>query len=150
MADGGLLLGAFCVCAVFAVIPTALCAAAAFGAPPQPAYGLGWQQRRPLMWRSYGADYYPPPCGPYDAQQRTNGGGSAGGVYVRVPAPTDGVEYLVVRADVFAEQQQPRQRQTTAQQQPGGEGEGASASGSASAPAAAASETAGDAAAKEE
>jgi hypothetical protein len=134
MADGGLLLGAFCVCAVIAVIPTALCAAAMFGAPPQPSY-LAWQ-RRPVVWRSYGAEYYPgsaPPCGSYNGASLSGNNGS-GSVFVRVPAPSDGTEYLVVRADVFEEQQQPRQRK-----QPDGEGAGASESSAAAAPSATAS-----------
>jgi len=92
MADGGLLLFGFCAVACLAVLPTAILAAAVFGAPPQPRFLGGWRQQS--GW-GMGAGL---------------GGGDAvvmpapgpGCAYLRVPVPRDGAEYLVVRADTFA------------------------------------------------
>ena len=120
MADGGLLIFGFCAIATLAVIPTAILAAAVFGAPPQPQYVTTW--RRQSGWLGGGGAVVVPAPGPGQAYMRVpipqvrteppfalkavprlSGGGRVRDARLTRPARAqDGEEYLVVRADTFS------------------------------------------------
>jgi hypothetical protein len=90
-----------CVLAALTVVPTALAAAWLFDYRPRgDAYvARAWGRHAPL-WTGGAGVAYP---GGYPRGAFSAGASDEGCAYVRVPLPRDGAEYLLVRADVFAD-----------------------------------------------